>query len=583
MSIRALLLLTGGLALMATGCGPTDAKQPPAKSTTIAPEAAAASINECESTLASIDEIFKLSRLERTTAIGDGVLRLNDWQRTCAPTDEGAEAPLPAEIRRLLSEPQIMGLSEKRFTLRDGEHLRDCLLERTISRYAPGTGNSELEKVSHVFGHIVRAIGLVSAPPQDLPLTPYEVSLFGKGTAEDRAWIFVNVLRQLRIDAVLLFPNLSGQTPTLASALAAADPKFLVGVLLENQVFLFDPQSGVAIPALAREPNEPALAKAKISASTVAITGAFTRPATLAEAAADPAVLKQLDAGPNRPYPISAEALRRPGVAIVGDTGFWSARMQGLQTQFVGDRAMVIADPLQDTGNDSAGLCSRVVKAGGEWWHAADVRVWEHPETRLAAHVELTKYQQDSMIGLMRPFGAYKTIDWKTGRLVEREFTKDRAGDKDLHPDVHINVQSTAGEQMRGRLSQLEGDFAQAIQIYTNVRVKSKDVLNAQPSPPDRIMHARAIDDAMFWTGLCQLEQREFKSAVHTLQRYRKRPEAEKWERESRYLLALSHAAAGELAAAIAELEPVAPDDLEYFGYRWLIRQWQAAANSPAI
>ena len=132
---------------------------------------------------------------------------------------------------------------------------------------------------------------------------------------------------------------------------------------------------------------------------------------------------------------------------------------------------------------------------------------------------------------------------------------------------------------MRARLSQMEGDFAQAIQIYSNVRGKSKDVLKAHPSPPDRIMHARAIDDAMFWTGLCQFEQREFKSAVHTFQRYRKQPEPEKWQRESRYLLALSHAGTGELAAAIAELETVAPDDLEYLGYRWLIRQWQAAAK----
>jgi hypothetical protein len=555
----AFVLVTAGLALVAAGCDSAATS----KATTAAPTPAAASVNECEGTLASIDEIFNLSRLERTTAISDGVLRLNDWQRTCAPADDGA-GPLPSEIQRLLSEPQIRGLSEKRFTLRDGEHLRDCLLERTISRYAPGTGKSELDQATHLFGHLVRAIGLVPAPPQDFPLTPYEVYLFGKGTAEDRAWVFVNVLRQLRIDAVLLFPNASGPT----SAVASAGPKFLVGVLLENQVFLFDPQSGVPIPKIPGDATE-----------------AVLDVATLAEAIADPAVLKQLDVSAERPYPISAEALRHPGVAVVGDAGFWSTRMQGLQTQFVGNRAMVIADPLQDSGNAATGLWSRAVKAGGDLWHAVDVRVWDHPEMRLAAHVEPTKFQQDSLIGLMRPFGAYKilaSIDQRTGQpvFVGKEEAEDPTGDKELHPGVRINKRTTAGEQMRARQLQMEGDFTQAIQIYTNVRSKSKEVLKARPDPLNRVMHAKAIDDAVFWTGLCQFEQGEFKSAVNTFQRYRKQPDEDsKWVRESRYLLALSLAKAGDPAAAIAELETVAPDDLEYLGYRWLIRHWQTAAR----
>jgi hypothetical protein len=547
------------------GCdsGAANVKSTGKSTTGAAATATANTVNECEGTLASIDEIFKLSRLERTTSISDGVLRLNDWQRTCAPADDGAAAPLPAEIQKLLSELQIQRLQEGRFTLRDGEHLRDCLLEMTISRYAPGSARSELVRVTQLFEHIVRSIGIAPAPPQDLPLTPYEVYLFGKGTAEDRAWLFANVLRQLRIDAVLLVPSATGGKP----AFAARDPKFLIGVLLENKVFLFDPQSGLPIPALVG-----------------GLPGAGHQVATLEEATTDPAVLKQLDAGPDRPYPVSADALRHPGVAIIADSSFWSPRMQTLQTEFVGDRAMVIADPLQDAASHSPGLWSRVVKAGGQHWNAGDVHVWDHPETRLATHVELTKDQQDSMIGLMRPFGAYKNveIDDRTGqlKLVERVEVEDPAANKDLKSlnlPVHMNVWTTTGEQMRARITQMEGDFAQAIKIYLNVRSKSKDVLRARPSPYDRVMHAKAIDDAMFWTGVCQFEQGEFKAAVNSFQRYRKQSDAEKWDRESRYLLAVSQAAAGEPAAAIAELDKVAPDDLEYLGYRRLIRQWQAA------
>jgi len=283
-----LYIFAAGLALIVAGCNSKGTTVTPAGSSPGASPAAAASVNECEGTLASIDEIFNLSRLERTTSISDGVLRLNDWQRTCGPTDSSA-GPLPDEIQKLLAETQIQGLSEKRFSQRDGEHLRDCLLERAISQFAPSasgtglstsTGKTELERVTNLFGHLVRAVGLMTATPQDLPFTTYEVYLFGKGTVEDRAWLFVNVLRQLRIDAVLLFPSAAGPAP----ATTTAGPKFLIGVLLENQVFLFDPQLGLAIPAL------PASG-----------TRAAVRVATLAQVIADRAVLQQLDAGPDRP------------------------------------------------------------------------------------------------------------------------------------------------------------------------------------------------------------------------------------------------------------------------------------------
>src|SRR6185437_1708216 len=148
-----------------------------------------------------------LQRLGRTTAVSDGVSRLNDWQRACGSDIATAEFKLPPEVGKLLSDEKARSLAETRFTLRDGEHIRDCLLERTISGYAVGDGQTDLEKVTNVFGHVVRAIGLVPQPLHDLPLTVYELSLLGKGTAADRAWIFASILRQLKIDAVLIYPK----------------------------------------------------------------------------------------------------------------------------------------------------------------------------------------------------------------------------------------------------------------------------------------------------------------------------------------------------------------------------------------
>jgi len=413
--------------------------------------------------------------------------------------------------------------------------------------------------VTAVFGHVIRAVGLVPGPLKDLPLTPYDVYLLGKGTALDRAWIFVNVLGQLKIDAVLLVPRSEGEdVPTVAGA-----QPFLVGVLLDGQVYLFDPLAGVPIPVLGGKSEAAAVSSV----------------ATLVEAASDPAVLQQLDAGGN-PYPIRDADLARPGVLIVGDTSLWSQRMEALQAPFVGSRAMIVSDPLTDPAADSAGIWMRAVKAGKGRWEVADVRLWDYPETQLSAHVQMTKDQQNSLEGLLRPFEAFMNakIDPRTGRPVflGREAQLDPAAGK-FDPNVRVNVRLTKGEQMRSRLAQLAGDFAEAVKSYNNVRGRSMELLRYEPPPAIRSIHARAIDDAYFWTALCQFEQGRFQPAAETLGKYRKRAEPGNWMRESLYLRALSLAAAGDRAAAIKELEAVEPDDPEYAGYRLLIRQWREA------
>ncbi|MGE5191103.1 MAG: tetratricopeptide repeat protein [Deltaproteobacteria bacterium] len=557
------MLLPALLLLAAAGCGESSK---PSKSTSAATAAGAKKERDeqCESILASIDDIFQLERLGRTTAVSDGVSRLNDWQRSCAPEALDSRQ-LPADAEKLLSEEQRKALGETRFLLRDGEHVRNCMLERAISLYGVGAGQTELEKVTNLFGHVVRAVGLVSRTPQDPPLTPYEVCLLGKGTAEDRAWIFVNVLRQMKLDGVLLSPKSAADDSS-----SAAGRPFLVGVLLDGQVYLFDPQNGLAIPVPVADPAAPPA----------------SRVATLAQAANDPAILKQLDAGAERTYPIRAADLASPEVVIVGDSSLWSGRMEGLQTQFVGNRAMVISDPLADAGGNAEGVWMRVLKAGRGWWAASQLHLWEYPEARLSAHLQMTKDQRDSLEGLMKPFEAFMNVpkDPQTGQplrdregrpvFLEKEAHEDPAAGK-FDPGVRINIRLTKGEQMRARLAQLAGDLAEAVKAYTVVRSRSNEVLNLRPPIPIRSVHVRAIDDAIYWTALCQFEQGEFVMASNTLRRYRKRAEPGHWMRESRYLLALSLAAAGDHAAAVKELETIEPDDPEYLGYRFLIRQWK--------
>lgn len=559
-------LMAAGLLLFIVGCGAgssAPSKTQTSRSAASAAAARSAVDSQCESVLLSIDDIFQLSRLGRVTAVSDGVARLNDWQRSCGSDFELAPRPLSAEVRKLLTPEQMKALEDRRFTLRDGDHFRDCMLAREVASYAVAAGQTDLERVTLLFGHVVRAVGLVRKPLQNLPLTPYEVYLLGKGTAADRAWIFVNILRQLKLDAVLLFPK-----TTEAAASDDAAP-FLVGVLLDEQVYLFDPRAGVPVPALDDKAGN-------LSA---------IHPATLTEALANPSVLKQLDAGKENPYPIVAADLAHPVVAIVGDSSLWSLRMQALQTQFVGNRAMVISEPLADFGEDFPGLWRRTVMSGGEFWDAASMRLWDYPEATLAAHVALSPDRQQTLTGLMKPFEAFLNVvrNRESGKveLIEKDIERDPAAGK-YDIDVRMNVRLTVGQQMIARLAHLAGDFPVAVQTYTLVRGRSKDVLQVNPPLAIRSAHTRAIEDAAYWTGLCQYEQGEFKAAANTLARYRKQYETGSWDRESRSMLAQSLAATGDYAAAIGELDPVEPDDLEYAGYRYLIRRWQALQKATS-
>ncbi|HTI51047.1 MAG TPA: hypothetical protein VL475_08850, partial [Planctomycetaceae bacterium] len=168
--------------------------------------------DRCAEIVSSIRDTFDLQRLGQTTAISDGMMRINDWQQSCAPAVD-ISADWPEELQKLLPPHQREALASRRFTLRDGEHLRDCVLFRSLAGYAAGAATadaSELQRVTAAFGHVVRAVELIPGHPDDLPLTPYEVYLVGKGTVADRAWIFAELLRQLKIDAVIVAPGAEG-------------------------------------------------------------------------------------------------------------------------------------------------------------------------------------------------------------------------------------------------------------------------------------------------------------------------------------------------------------------------------------
>lgn len=520
--------------------------------------------DQCESIIASLRDTFQLERLGLTTAVRDGVARLNDWQASCAgPGDRQLE--LPPAAARLLSETQRSDMAEPRFGFRDGERLRDAVLLRSVSQYATGEDSSarnEIDRVVSIFEHVVRTIGLVERHPDDLPLTPYDVYLLGKGTAEDRAWIFAGLLREKRIDAVLIDPP--------------GEPRAghrLVGVLLDGQVYLFDARIGVPIPG--------ADASAK-------------PPATLSQVVNDPQLLRRLDVGNRYAYPLRGEELRTPTVTLMGDVHAWTARMQALQALFTGEWAMQVSEAMHDSAA-GPGLWNRVVQAGKGFWTEDNLRLWDYSEAQLAGHANLDDRQQQALLNLYRPFEAYLTLVRNRRGEVEarpEEELQDRTT-SDYDSTQRTVRRTTLGAQRKARLKQIAGDFSAAVPQYIDVSDRSRKVAKRiledidqsqyrgreNPWPTFRNMHLKASEDAAFWTAQCKFEQREFAVARDAFERYRRQYPQGGWMRECRHLLALSYAADGDFKAAISELDDAVSDDPEFGGYQCLIRSWRSAGD----
>src|SRR5262249_14103340 len=95
---QALAALGVGLLFASVGCWSQSTK--PAASSGTARSGPATTSAQCESVLSSIEDISRLSSLGRTTAVSDGVARLNDWSRSCGPAAEAMTLKLPDDVRR---------------------------------------------------------------------------------------------------------------------------------------------------------------------------------------------------------------------------------------------------------------------------------------------------------------------------------------------------------------------------------------------------------------------------------------------------------------------------------------------------
>ena len=167
--------------------------------------------------------------------------------------------------------------------------MQEAVWLHNISRWARGDAIDDLERAKSLFDWTVRNIQLEPDDPNRIPRFPWETLLYGQGTASERAWVFILLLRQLDIDAAVLAvdegrgardegreekgekrgekgegkdnKNAPGPEKATENKKNAPGPRsggekaeknlqpWCVGVLIEGNVYLFDPLLGLPIPA----------------------------------------------------------------------------------------------------------------------------------------------------------------------------------------------------------------------------------------------------------------------------------------------------------------------------------------------
>ena len=497
-----------------------------------------------EDLLNSILSMLRLESLGFASQEDDMIGYLNQWQRFSQGNqvleEEIAldEATLEA-LRSRLSERQLKQIRRTAFELPDIERIRNYLLLNAVARQAVGTGKTDLERVKNIFTYLVRNTELIANHPDELPLTSYQLYLLGKNTAADRGWLFVELLRQLKINAVIIAAPL----PKDAEEWDPNQP-FLVGVLLDKQVYLFDPRLGLPL--------------------TVPSAVGTTSPiATLEQVRANPEILKQYTVAEDKPYPITSEFLKAPGVFLVGDTGLWCYRFQRLQKAFTGNRAMVISEPLVD-GDGQQGLVTRVVNWPGQPWSASQIAIWTYPEAQLSGQESLSAQHQTTLTRI--------TNGWKVPIV----------GEKVKKGDQTIEVRRATNKFLFARLDHAQGKLEDAVKGYTHVRLE----LSVRPDVKEiteRMVYAYllAAEDSLYWTGVCKLDQGgkvDRRVATDKLQQYLKVYPKGRWVDACHILLAQMAADAGNPAAAVAELDKVAADHPQGQGLAFLKQRWSQAA-----
>ncbi len=445
------------------------------------------------------------SRLE------DAVSVLNNWWSAVKSAELVPTGLTPPAIpAALLPEDVRAQLERELFGNEDGLHIRNAYFAKQIADHVSAKTDQELDRIVKIFYWVCRNVDLV---PEDEPVPPlpfYDLVILGRGRALDRAIVFSELLRQMHLDCVILYPE--GELE--------ADTPWITGVLLDGKVYLFDPRLGSPIP------------RGDGSAS-----GVVTVPATLEDLLTHPEWLTALAARADQPYEPSIEQLQTAQVGVVTSVMNWSPRMWRIEQLLPGDQLCVLYEAPEKLG-DAPSVFERIGasfpgKPAAQIVRFSDPLLQNPPDQ--TDRTMIMRNMQLAQATLAVPFAPAKDDVAAGGPLVPTQ------------------------RQLKTRTQQLQGRYADAIAQFVSIRQLGTGIA---PEPTLGPIYARAAEDAFFWSCLCKVDAGQYESAISVLTDYLKRyRRGGRWLVGARQALADCYIARQQWAEAIETLKQSIPDD----------------------
>jgi hypothetical protein len=334
----------------------------------------------------------------RPEMLGQVVSRLDRWLDTQRPTSTPAADPMLQTLPKKLADlPQLRELERLKLSGYDAFALREAVWLREISNWASGDQLDDLPRAQKLFDWTVRNIQLDADLPQRVPLLPWENLFYGRGTSQERAWVFILLARQQGIDAALLAVEEPAEKGTDEET--SLRP-WVVGVSAGGEVYLFDPLLGLPIPAADGVGFD---AEGNLS----------IEPATLAQVLADEKLLRGMDIEGLRPhrYSFDADDMKRVVALVEASPAYLTQRMSLIESRLTGKQKTVLtASPVAQA--------ERFAALEG----ISRTALWQFPFEVIERRVKLDKNDVRRQLVRLQPFYAGFQEDQpsplRTGRML---------------------------------------------------------------------------------------------------------------------------------------------------------------------
>jgi hypothetical protein len=517
--------------------------------------------------------VSRLIELDPVTAERQIVYHLNAWRQAADPqasdasksddaskskSDDGQDSEdVPTDLLKTVSdvipfETAMVAVTEEPYITLDVNHLRYCYLARQVtnwvlensptdplwddwlqqSRESLGAENAEsLAAATKLFDWVVRNIAdepLVltdTAPPvASLPLgmtfrgpgyrqTPYQTLFRGTGDALQRSGTFMALCRQASISSCLL---------ALADGAGGFRP-WLVGVLIDKELYLFDCGLGIPVPG----PNQTGIA-------------------TLSQARSDASVLRRMNVPGWFEYPVQKDDVQQCAALLMAEPESISIRSKRLQAALTGDSRMVLYEDVAETAASLDALSG-----------VATVRLWDVPlKSRVYAAAMTQVTNDDPMVAffvlspwsiLEGPFQQAKQLSLGRWRHLQGRFDDNEEqsikGAKPLYlgqrqpefeiADLRIDVELQKQYGIRRELGVTPEVYDRQIQQVQSIMRQGKNT-------------------ATYWLSLIQYDTNRFDLAENWFgDRVLGDNQESRWEPAARYNLARSRERTGKIDEAI--------------------------------